>query len=160
MAPPLRLVLLLAGPLAVGGARADVVTDWDKKACDVVVDARLGAPPANRVMAIVQTAVFEAVNAITRRYPAGPGTPRAPPGASVEAAVAAANRATLAALLPGRKEAIDASYQAALGALADGPGKVAGVTVGEQAAAAVLAARSDDGAAAGESYRPLATPGA
>jgi hypothetical protein len=126
----------------------------------VVADARLGAPPASRVLAIVETAVFEAVNAINRRYPAGRTSVDAPPGASVEAAVAAASHATLVALVPSRKEAIDATYQAAMAAIGDGPGKTAGVTVGEKAAAAILAARADDGAAAGESYRPLTTPGA
>ena len=57
---------LLAGPMA----RADVVTDWNVKASDIVVDAKLGPPPANRVLAIVHTAVYEAANAITKRYPA------------------------------------------------------------------------------------------
>ena len=37
---------------------------------EIVVDARLGATTAYRVFAITQTAVYEAVNAITKRYPA------------------------------------------------------------------------------------------
>jgi PAP2 superfamily len=161
MTPGHRIfVVVVAWSLAGSRASADVVADWDARASEVTFDARMGAPPANRVMALVQTAVFEAVNAITRRYPSGRTTPDAPPGASVEAAVAAASRATLVALVPSRKEAIDATYQAVMAALKDGPGKTAGVTVGEKAAAAILAARADDGAAAGESYRPLATPGA
>ena len=62
----LAVASLIACPLA----SADVVTDWNIKAGEIVVDARLGAPPANRVFAIVQTAVYEAANAITKRYPA------------------------------------------------------------------------------------------
>jgi hypothetical protein len=51
------------------------------------------------VTAIVQTAVYEAVNAITKRYPPARAPLQAAPGASVEAAVAAANRATLSQLV-------------------------------------------------------------
>ena len=48
------------------GARADVVTDANTRAADVV--SRIPAPPvAVRTMAIVQVSVFEALNAITGR---------------------------------------------------------------------------------------------
>jgi PAP2 superfamily len=146
---------LLAGPMA----RADVVTDWSVKAGEIVVDARLGPPPANRVLAIVQTAVYEAANAITGRYPPSAVKLEAAPGASVDAAVAAANHATLAKCLPSQQEAIDSAYQAALAMIADGPAKTAGIAVGEKAAAAILALRIDDGAAAVETYRPHTTAG-
>jgi hypothetical protein len=46
-----------------------------------------------------------------------------------------------------------------LAKIADGPAKTAGIAVGEQAAAAVLALRADDGAASAESYRPFTTAG-
>jgi hypothetical protein len=146
---------LLAGPMA----RADVVTDWNVKAGEIVVEARLGPPPANRVLAIVQTAVYEAVNAITKRYPAGGLKLEAAPGASVEAAVAAANRATLAQLVPAQQAAIETAYQAALATVADGPAETTGITVGEQAAAAILALRIDDGASTVETYRPYTAAG-
>ena len=71
---------LLAG--VVPNANADVITDWNIKAGEIVTESKLGTPPAIRAMAIVQTAVYEAVNATA-------------PGASIDAAVAAANRATL-----------------------------------------------------------------
>src|SRR5258706_14270073 len=80
--------ILLVIPEATKG---DVVTDWNSRANDVVAAANLPTPMANRVMAMVQTAVYEAVNATTKRYPAGQVKIDAPKGASVEAAVAAAN---------------------------------------------------------------------
>jgi hypothetical protein len=43
--------------------------------------------------------------------------------------------------------------------IADGPAKTAGIAVGGQAAAALLALCADDGAATPESYRPRTTPG-
>jgi hypothetical protein len=146
---------LLTGPMA----RADVVTEWNVKAGDIVVDAKLGPAPGNRVMAIVQTSVYEAANAITKRYPASGRNLEAAPGASVDAAIAAANRATLAKLVPSQQAAIDTAYQAALASIADGPAKIAGVAVGEKAAAAILALRLNDGAAMAETYRPYTTAG-
>jgi hypothetical protein len=148
--------LLLACPLA----KADVVGDWNVTAGDVVFAAKLPPPPANRVMAMVQSAVFEAVNAITKRYPPNGVKLDAARGASVEAAVAAANRALLTRLVPSQQAAVDSAYQAALSTIPDGPAKTDGVAVGEKAAAAILALRADDGTAAIESYRPYTTPGA
>ena len=118
----------------VFNANADVITDWNIKAGEIVTESKLGTPPAIRAMAIVQTAVYDAVNAVAT-------------GASINAAVAAANRVTLTKLMPAQQASIDAAYQAALAQIADGPAKTAGIAAGEQAAAAVLARRADDGAA-------------
>jgi hypothetical protein len=140
-------------------ALADAVTDWNIKAGEIVVEAKLATPPANRVLAIVQTAVYEAVNAITKRYPASELQLEAESGASVEAAIAAANHATLAKLVPSQQEAIDTAYHAELARIADGSAKTAGIAVGDKAAAAILAGRADDGATTGETYRPYTTAG-
>src|SRR5262245_7651917 len=148
-------IALLASPMA----RADVVTDWNVKAGEIVVEARLGPPPANRVLAIVQTAVYEAANAITQRYPASGLKLEATPGAAIAAAVTAANYATLAKLVPSQQVAIDTAYHAALALIADGPAKTAGLAVGERAATTILAMCADDGAATGETYRPHTTAG-
>lgn len=153
---------LAAAAIAAGLANpalADAVTDWNTKAGELVIEAKIGTPPAVRVMAIVQTAVHEAVNAIAQRETSQYGVPAAR-GASIDAAVAAANRATLARLLPAVQSSIDNAYNAALAKIADGAAKSAGIAIGEKAAAAVLAARLDDGAAAPESYRPHTTAGA
>jgi hypothetical protein len=158
----LRQMALLAFvvTLVVGRmARADVVTGWNAKAGEIVVAAKLGTPPSNRALAIVQTAVYEATNAITKRYDADGPSLEAAPGASVEAAIAAANHATLAQLVPSQQTSIDAAYKAALSAITDGPAKAAGIAAGEAAAAKTLARRADDGAAKGEAYRPHTTPG-
>lgn len=155
----IALLVVAASLLASPMAKADVVTDWNITAGDIAVAAKL--PPAStyRVMAMAQSAVYEAVNAITKRYPPDRVKLDSAPGASVEAAVAAANRATLAKLLPSQQAAIDSAYQAALSAISDGPGKTEGITVGERAAAAILGLRVDDGAGAPESYRPRTTAG-
>jgi hypothetical protein len=83
----------------------------------------------------------------------------AAPGASVDAAVAAAMHVALGKLVAPQQADIDAAYQAALAAVPDGPARIAGIAVGEKAAAAVLALRADDGAMAPDNYTPSTTPG-
>ena len=155
----IALLIAASAILACPIASADAVCDWNIKVGEIVVSAKMGPPPANRAMAIANTAVYEVVNAITKRYPAGALKLDAAPGASVDAAVAAANRTALAKLLPSQQAAIDSAYQAALAKVPDGSAKTSGIAAGEQAAAAVLAMRADDGAAAGETYRPQTAAG-
>jgi hypothetical protein len=152
-AKPLSAACIAAACLlgAAPSVRADAVTDWNTIAADLLVQAKMGTPPANRAMAIVQTAVHEAVDAV--QLQSGEAL-------AAEAAVAAANRAVLARLLPQQEAAITAAYRDALARLADGPARSAGIAAGEQAAMRVLAWRADDGAAAPERYRPHAAPGA
>jgi hypothetical protein len=153
------LVLVAASLLTSPVAWADVVTDWNIKADEIVVEAKLGPPPANRVLAIVQTAVYEATNAITKRYPSSGLKLEVASGVSVEAAIAAANHATLMKLVPSQQAAIDIAYQAALTKIADGSAKTAGIAVGEKAAAAILGLHLDDSATTGETYRPYTIAG-
>ena len=111
---------------------------------------RRSAPPTNpffqaRSAAIVQLAVFEAVNAIVGDYEPYLGTIVAPPGASPDAAAIAAAHRTLVALHPGSAAALDTLRAQSLAAIPDGPAKEAGIAVGEAAAAAMLLLRADDG---------------
>ena len=123
----------VAAWLAAGSlATADVVTDWNITAGDIVVAAKLPPPPAYRVMAMVQSAVYEAVNAVTKRYPSNGVKLDVAPGASVEAAVAAANRAVLSKLIPSQQPAIDSAYQATLSGIPASAGKAEGIAVGER----------------------------
>lgn len=150
----LRLGMVIAALIAAPMVRADVVTDWNAQAGQIVMDAKLPPPVANRAMAIVQTSVFEAVNAITQRYPDDRLHLKASPGTSVDAAVAAANHTALASLLPPeQKAAIDAAYDAALAKVDDGPARAEGIALGEKAALAIVAMCADDGAAVVETYR-------
>jgi hypothetical protein len=143
----LALAFATLYPVIAPHARADAVTDWNLKAGEIMAEARLGTPPAVRNMALVQTAVYQAVRQANLQQ------------GSADAAVASANRAVLSKLMPGSQAAIDAAAQAALDRIADGPAKAAGIVAGEQAAGFVLAQRADDAVAA-EDYRPHTTPGA
>lgn len=151
---PLAAVLLAAASVA----HADVVTDANAKAADIA-SKNPATPVAVRTMAIVQVSVFEAANAITGRYSASRVRVAVAPGASVDAAVAAATRTALRKLMPTQQAAIDADYQAALRLLPDTRAKSDGIAVGEQAAVAIFESCANDGAVAPNTYRPYATAG-
>src|SRR5262245_38356507 len=142
-----QVMILLAGFLILAWTNAlsaDVVTDWNNVATTV---GSLAGVPQSRAYAMAQAAVHDALNAIDRRYePYAYGAP-APPNASPEAAVSAAAHDVLRALFPSQQLAIDAAYQATLASIPSGNAKDFGVAVGQAAAAAVLALRSNDGSA-------------
>ncbi|TAJ36778.1 MAG: phosphatase PAP2 family protein [Reyranella sp.] len=150
---------LLLAALAIP-AKADVITDWNLKTGNLITESKMGTPPAIRVMAIVQTSAYGAVNAITQRYPAAASQSRAAKGASIDAAVAAAHRGALLKLLPAQQASIEAAYQAALASITDGDAKTAGIAIGEQAAAQVLAQRAVDSVNSPVAYRPHTSAGA
>lgn len=152
--------LLLFCLLSISWAsRADVITAWNIIARDIVVDSKLVTPPANRAVAIVHTSIYEAVNSITQEYPLSDLELDTSEDASVDAAVASAAYTSLMALIPQQKPAIEKAYSAALERVAAGNAKQAGITVGEKAAQAILAARVDDGADGVEGYRPYTSAG-
>jgi hypothetical protein len=155
MTPQTFRIALTAIALATAAlhVRADVVTDWNVKTNEIIGEARIGTPPAVRIVAMVQTAVFDAASAAAKRT-----TGAAQPDA-IAAAIASANRVTMTKLMPTQETAIQTAYTGALAAISDGPAKSAGIAAGEEAAQAVLAARLDDGAGAQEKYKPHAAPG-
>jgi hypothetical protein len=153
------LVIACACAFVAAPVRADAITDWNAKASDIAVEARLGPALGICALASAHTAAFAATNAITKRYPVSDVPLVAAPGASVDAAIAAAMRAVLAKFAPTQQAAIERAYQAALAGIAEGPAKVAGIDVGERAATAVLAMRADDLNPGPDTYRPVTTPG-
>jgi hypothetical protein len=151
----LAVFVLLVGATS---AHADIVTDANAKAAEIASKSP-ATPPAVRTMAIVQVSVFDAVSAITGRYPAVRAKITAPRDASVDAAVAAATRTALSKLMPAQQAAIDADYQALLKTVPEGRAKTDGIAVGEQAATAVVTACAEDGFNAPNTYQPHAAPG-
>jgi hypothetical protein len=155
-------VMMLAITLAAAipsAAHADAVTDWN-----AIMQSTVSAAPTNpfyqaRWSAIVQLAVFEAVNAIEGDYEPYLGIIDAPPWASPEAAAIVAAHRTLATLRPASAAALDAARAASLAAIPDGPAKDAGIDAGEEAAVLMLLLRSDDGWDDVVPYTPGTEPG-
>ncbi|MFO1426133.1 MAG: vanadium-dependent haloperoxidase [Steroidobacteraceae bacterium] len=156
--PQVLLAMLACAPWAPAHA-VDAASWWNRQAGDIVAAAQLSTPAANRVMAIASTAAYEAANAVTGRYARALTQLQREPAVSVEAAIAAAHRASLLALLPGQQPAIDGAYRDALAPITDDAARSAGVALGERAARIVLEQRTADGASAVAEYRPATSPG-
>lgn len=139
-APRLTLIAAFVAAMGASPAHADAVTDWNVKSGEIITEAKLGTPPAIRVMAVVQTAAYQAAKSVGA-------------DASMEAAIAAAHHATLTKLIPSQVAAIEAAYQTVLAGIPEGSAKLTGIDAGKRAAAMVLAMRADD-TIAPESYRP------
>ena len=142
---------------------ADAVTAWNANA-GVAATAACLAPLNNplhesRIYAMMHVAIHDALNAIDRRSRPYAFDAQAPAGASSDAAVAAAARDVLVALIgqlplelhtqaciDAGVASVEAAYTAALGAIPNDQGKLLGIQVGQAAAAAILASRAEDGA--------------
>ena len=141
------------------GAQADAVSGWNAKAETIAVEKRMLPPPNARGMAIMHIAMFEAVNAIERRYSPYRLDLAAERGASKDAAAAAAAHAVLVALHPDHEKGLDAHLLASLQQVPVGEAREHGTALGKKAAAEILAWRAKDGANASESYRPHTAAG-
>ncbi|HEY5704183.1 MAG TPA: vanadium-dependent haloperoxidase [Terrimicrobiaceae bacterium] len=134
---------------------ADEVTRWNQIATDASAAANTDPLTESRVFAILHVAIHDAVNAVEPRYePYRPQASAATPAASIEAAIAGAAHAALVALLPESKPSFDAALDETLRTVADGPRKATGLEVGRTAAAAILAARENDGENQAVEYKP------
>jgi hypothetical protein len=141
--------VLLAGALRASANTApNAVTDWALIVQQSIHNA--GAPrsagTSEILHAMVMLAVYDAVIAIEGGFEPYAARIQAPAGADVRAAAAtAAYRTARARVAASQVAFLDLQYAAYMAALGDGPAKTAGVQVGEQAAAAILAVRANDG---------------
>jgi len=148
-------VALAYAPLS----QADVVTDWNHTAIDVMRAAGIAGNPWTRNMAMMNVAMSDAVNTVQGRYTRYAYNGPAAPNASAEAAAAAAARDLLMRAVPAQKDKIEQAYEASLKSIPAGAAKTSGISVGEQASAAVFADRANDATNAPDTYRPVTTPG-
>jgi hypothetical protein len=142
-------VAVLAVLGAPGVARGDAVTEWNIHASDAIFAGGPTAHASTLSFAMVQGAVYDAVNAIDGGYEPYLVKPAAHPGDSKDAAVAAAAYGVLVAVVPPSQTdalaTLAARYRAALAAVPEGPAKAGGIAAGEAAAAGMLAERAGDG---------------
>ena len=128
------------------GPPPDAVLTWNTYAVNAV---RASTPTKFQTdgmvyMAYVQAAVYDAVTKLDGRYQPYHDFPFTPaPGASVQAAVAAAARTVLNNYLPDQQPTVDAEYNAYLATLSGGVAD--GVAVGNAAANDLIAFRAGDG---------------
>lgn len=84
-------------------ASADIISDWNEQLVAVLLAEKANALAQSRAAAIVQTAVFEAVNSIEQRYAPYNQSIAGAAGASAEAAAASAAYRALVALYPNQR---------------------------------------------------------
>ena len=127
------------------GARADVVLDWNAIAVNTAVANNQSPFAQARYAAIVQLAVFEAVNSITHDYQPYLGTITAPADASPEAAAVEAAYLVLSTYFPASQATLEADRTNSLASIPDGQAKTDGIYTGDAAAAVMTALRASDG---------------
>jgi hypothetical protein len=137
----------------------DPVLDWNAIMLQAIRTDKTPPPQASRNMAIVQLAVYDAINAIDSLHANYDGATAAAANASPAAAAIAAAHSALDALYPAQAATFDAAYASSLAALPDSTSKMNGIAVGIAAANKILALRSNDGSSAVVPYTPGSGPG-
>lgn len=162
--------LLLAttlGLTAATPAGADTVCEWVEFTQKALPPASAGPPgvtsirsgEGDRAATKAALAMFEAVNAIDRRYRSYVGMPLGSASADQQAAAITAVHAVLSAQAGVNKGDLDGNYEMAMMGIAEGAAKEAGVALGKAAAAAVLALPDLAPEKVMPAYRPVTTPG-
>jgi hypothetical protein len=133
-----------------GTAMADVpdqVLAWNQYAYNELIVTAGQAPPVAAIhLAMMHGAIYDAVNAIDGGYEPYLGAPSADGTESRDAAAAAAAYQVLRSILPDdRDDELLGYYDASLLAIPDGEAETDGVTIGNAAAAAMIASRTNDG---------------
>jgi hypothetical protein len=152
---PALVLAMIAWPLA---AAADLVADVHDLALRTARAAG-AAGNAPYTLTIVDLAMFDAANAIERRYEPYRVQPAPPSGADPGAAALGAGCAALAGLHPSQQAAIAKACDGLAATLPAGAGTTGGRAFGEGVGAAQLAARQGDGLGAPNRYRPFTTAG-
>jgi hypothetical protein len=148
---------LLLGPTV---AKADAVLDWNLIAVNTSIANGQNPFAQARNAAIVQLAVFEAVNAITGDYRPYLGNIVAPHGASADAAAIEAAYRVLSTYFPTSASTLLAARANSLALIPDGQAKSDGIATGDAAALAMIALRANDGSAPAQFKTPgPAVPG-
>ena len=120
---------------------------------------QLGPPRSAYAMAIIHIAMFDAENAITKKFVNYSGIPAVQGDVSLDRAIAQAAHDTLVALYPFQKDRIDAIFDEDIVRIPGTQASIdAGAALGKQAAAAILALRVNDGSASPEPRWFSATP--
>ncbi len=146
-------------PQAISTAHEDAVVAWDSIALDAIQVGKTPPPAAARALAMMSAAVFDAVNAIVPEHPFYHDTPTLQPTADMTAAASQAAHDVLASLFPTQAATFNADLTTWLSKVPVGAAETAGVALGQQTAAAIIAWRANDGSTTTVTYTPGTAPG-
>jgi hypothetical protein len=113
-----RILTLTVLAVTASVTHADVVTDWNATAISTDTGPATLLPA--RVLATMHAAMFDAAAVTGGRYRPILTDVEAPPGASAEAAVAAAAHTVLSRMTVGQQAVLDAALQRSVGTLPAG----------------------------------------
>jgi hypothetical protein len=151
--------LALSSASARADTRANTMADWTARAESLAAEQKLRPPEQARALAMLHVAMFEAVNAIDRRYAPFGARLMTDRNTSRDAAAASAGHAVLVSLYASRKADLDTFLSEQLRSMAEGPAKDRGIVLGRKAGADLLALRANDGYEAKDTWRPATQPG-
>lgn len=156
--------LLAGSALIATPASADTVCEWVEFAQAIQTAAAPPptaprAPDHDQSTTQVTLAMFEALNAIDRRYESYLGMAPADSKASQDAAAATAAYSVLIAHYPSQKSALDDSYAITLASVADPKARDSGIAIGKAAAALALRSGGIDPTLPQVPYLPRAQAG-
>ena len=161
--PNIRWILASAALTAcaiVAPASADVVTDWNEIMLQSAKSAAIPPPKTSRAYAMVQGAVYDAVNSISRTHYQYQFMEAPAAGASKEAAAAAAAHKVLVGLFPSQQASLDTKLANTLNALpGSAQSKADGQALGASIGTKMLTLRSNDHSGDAQSYTPKNGPG-
>jgi hypothetical protein len=140
----IALALTVTVALPKAAHAQEPVSYWSAIAKTVIIDvAQRGGSPSAVDFAYVHIAIYDAVNAIDKRYTVFAVTPDTfTDDASEPAAVAAAAAAILKALSPGQQTFVNTQYNAYIALIPNGDAKTRGIAIGNEVAAKFLALRN------------------
>jgi hypothetical protein len=140
-------------------ASADVITEWNERAVILVNKHRMPPPQAERVIACMHVAMFDAVNSIEPRYQPYRVSLSAPKTTSKEAAAAVAGGTVLATLFPQEAGELNAAIEAVVANVPNAPARLEAVRLGKEVGTKTVTNRHGDGADAPDAYRPKTRAG-
>jgi hypothetical protein len=153
----LGATMLLPAASVTAAEPTDMVLEWNLNAVNAIGNANGATPPglaqvppiAPVSLAMVQAAIYDAVNAIDGTHNGYLLNIHAPPDASQAAAAATAAHHVLVGIVPATlpqvTASLDALYATSLGKIPPGQAKSDGIVIGTAAAAVMLADRLGDG---------------
>jgi membrane-associated phospholipid phosphatase len=136
----------------------DPVLHWNEVVLQAIRAEKTPPPVAARALAIVHTAIYDALNAIDGKHAPYRLAARVPDAAPEVAAAVAAHRA-LVELFPARTTTFDAELKRSLAPVPEGTAKMLGNWLGRQAAERILQARAGDGSSTRQDYTVAIGPG-
>ena len=158
--PAFRTIAVLALlVICATTARADVVLDWNALMIDAIRVDNSGPTLSSRNLAILHTAIYDAVNSITRTHQPYKFQINSPTETSPDAAAVGAGYEIMKGLYQPFRARADDLYETWLAAAPANASTTNGLALGRQVAQLVLQDRAADGSSTDVPYIPSDAPG-